>query len=446
MDNFNSLNGNETETTVNYNSQTVFQADPTVNYDYQSTNQTESNGSEEAYISYEEDKKNKKKYFASPMWKLVLALVVIFAVQLIFIIPESIIVGLISGIKRPTNDFMRFLIRINEKGIVNSFHSRYTLISLVLSDLAGLGFYKLITLKNEITAPEKKKIKFGYLVVMYFICFGFGGVGSIVGNLTDLLIMSPVYIVKVLGSLTGGLLSGSNNVVQSVIAADNSWAYIFIEILIVGIIVPIVEELIFRKMLINRLSKFGYAPAVLLSALAFAIFHGNFQQFFYALLLGIMFGYVYAYSGKIRYSVLLHMGYNLYAAAVFPFVMKFIPSQMIERLQFYTEKFESSMNFERYMNQIGFLIKKFPIGTLAIVATAIAYLVYLLFILIGIIMFIIFIKKGLNTRKSLFLGEKGIKGMAMLNYGTIIFLVFGTGFIIFNYGCKYVGGLLTLLK
>ena len=59
------------------------------------------------------------------------------------------------------------------------------------------------------------------------------------------------------------------------------------------IVGPIFEEWLFRKQLIDHTRKYGEKTAILLSGLAFGLFHMNLFQFFYAFLLGLMFGYVY---------------------------------------------------------------------------------------------------------------------------------------------------------
>lgn len=80
------------------------------------------------------------------------------------------------------------------------------------------------------------------------------------------------------------------------------------------LLAPIAEELFFRKVLIDRLRKYGDMPAILASAAIFGLSHGNFSQFFYAFLLGLVFGAVYCSTGRLRYSVGLHMGINFFGS------------------------------------------------------------------------------------------------------------------------------------
>lgn len=80
------------------------------------------------------------------------------------------------------------------------------------------------------------------------------------------------------------------------------------------LLAPIAEELFFRKVLINRLRKYGDLPAILVSAAIFGLSHGNFSQFFYAFLLGLVFGAVYCSTGRLRYGIGLHMGINFFGS------------------------------------------------------------------------------------------------------------------------------------
>ena len=73
---------------------------------------------------------------------------------------------------------------------------------------------------------------------------------------------------------------------------------------------PVAEELIFRKALIDGLSRYGEGAAVFASGLVFGLAHGNFSQCFYAFGLGLAFGYIYVKSGKIHLTILPHAALN----------------------------------------------------------------------------------------------------------------------------------------
>lgn len=93
-------------------------------------------------------------------------------------------------------------------------------------------------------------------------------------------------------------------------------------ILYAAIAAPIIEELIFRKILLNKLRRYGDVPAILITAFAFGLFHMNLAQFFYAMALGMIFAYVTIRTNTVRYSILLHIMINSIGTAVAPLAVK----------------------------------------------------------------------------------------------------------------------------
>lgn len=93
------------------------------------------------------------------------------------------------------------------------------------------------------------------------------------------------------------------------------------KLLVMVILAPVIEEYIFRKQLIDRMNIYGQKLAVVTSALLFGLFHGNFSQFFYAFALGLVFGYVYLKTGRLRYSVGLHMLINFLGGVAAPAIL-----------------------------------------------------------------------------------------------------------------------------
>jgi membrane protease YdiL (CAAX protease family) len=88
------------------------------------------------------------------------------------------------------------------------------------------------------------------------------------------------------------------------------------------IVAPFFEELIFRKILLDKLRRFGDIPAILFTGLAFGLFHMNLSQFFYAAVLGFIFAYVTIKTNTVIYSIILHMMINLISTIMIPFVVK----------------------------------------------------------------------------------------------------------------------------
>lgn len=87
---------------------------------------------------------------------------------------------------------------------------------------------------------------------------------------------------------------------------------------------PILEEFMFRKLFLDRLMVLGTRPAILISAVLFALPHLISQgpaQVFYTFVLGLSFAYVTVRTRKLWPAILLHSLSNLYCgiiAAVWP--------------------------------------------------------------------------------------------------------------------------------
>lgn len=125
------------------------------------------------------------------------------------------------------------------------------------------------------------------------------------------------FVLMYAGALTGrlvGLLFGKglNDVVDGMIGSVNPW----ISLLCAGIIGPVAEELFFRKAMIDRLSGFHPADAIVYSALLFGLVHGNLTQFLYAFPLGLLLGFVYYRTQNIGHTILLHVAVNLLGGIV----------------------------------------------------------------------------------------------------------------------------------
>ncbi|MCD8347338.1 MAG: CPBP family intramembrane metalloprotease [Lachnospiraceae bacterium] len=124
-----------------------------------------------------------------------------------------------------------------------------------------------------------------------------------------------IFLLRV-GSVVGDRVTG---VIQALIGISKeskldtllrSNDLLIVKILITAIAGPLIEELIYRKLLIDRIRCYGGKLAVVTSGLMFGLFHGNFSQFFYAFAVGILFAYIYLKTGKYRYSAALHILIN----------------------------------------------------------------------------------------------------------------------------------------
>lgn len=86
-----------------------------------------------------------------------------------------------------------------------------------------------------------------------------------------------------------------------------------IMLLIMGVVGPLSEEIVFRGIMLNGYKRSGNAfRAILFSALLFGLMHMNFNQAAYAVFLGIVMAVLVEATGSLWSSAVFHMTVNLH--------------------------------------------------------------------------------------------------------------------------------------
>ncbi len=92
---------------------------------------------------------------------------------------------------------------------------------------------------------------------------------------------------------------------------------IWLGILSYGILAPLGEEVVFRGVVYGQLKKVMKVPAaIVLSGLAFGLFHGNLVQAVYATVIGILLALVYELYGTLAAPMVFHSVANLFVYIV----------------------------------------------------------------------------------------------------------------------------------
>ena len=82
---------------------------------------------------------------------------------------------------------------------------------------------------------------------------------------------------------------------------------------------PVFEELAFRGVIFQGMRKSGrVAASIILSSLAFGLFHGNLTQFIYASLIGVFAALLMEAGGSIWLTMLYHLIFNFLGSVVQP--------------------------------------------------------------------------------------------------------------------------------
>ena len=122
-------------------------------------------------------------------------------------------------------------------------------------------------------------------------------------GITFILNLTVVFLSYLIELLRG---TGINNPLADTLNVSSPWISFFFLV----IVAPVMEEIIFRRILFNKLIVFGGKIYILFSALMFALFHGNIYQLGYAFVLGLIFAGLTCLTGTIRYSIILHVTIN----------------------------------------------------------------------------------------------------------------------------------------
>lgn len=200
-----------------------------------------------------------------------------------------------------------FALENADPALVSTYYSYRLVVNEILIALA-VAVGALVLIGSQRNVPTRTKVDPKFFFLMLCISFPIVAVGNMLGN-----------------TITSffNIFSGSEtlNPIAELLMEISPWQ----TALCAGILAPILEELFFRKLLIDRMRRHGDAAAIIVSALLFGLFHQNFSQFFYTFGLGLLLGYLYCRTGSYIAVTLYHMVFN-FIMGVLPAI--FLPDLM----------------------------------------------------------------------------------------------------------------------
>lgn len=254
----------------------------------------------------------------------------------------------------------------------------------------GIAFpvYLLISKNQKADPPEKHKMSVGQFILAFLMALGIAVAGAIIG----------IIVIGILMALFG--INTGTDFMEEGVVSDGALTLT----IIASFFAPIVEEMLFRKVLIDRIRKYGNTAAILLSGILFGLFHGNFTQFFFAAMLGMFFAFIYLRTGKIHYTILLHCCINFLASGV--------AGTLIRKVD---------LDPETLMNAILHLDTE---KLMPYVPLAIYMLFYYAAALAGFILLLVFRKRLTLPPSEIQLPKKARFTTACINLGFILFVAF----------------------
>lgn len=218
------------------------------------------------------------------------------------------------------------------------------------------------------------------------------------------------YALMYLSNLAGqfftniiGIIKGSpvDDAIADLVSELNPLTAFFVMVLLA----PALEEWIFRKLLVDRTIRYGEGTAIFLSGLMFGLFHGNLNQFVYTFLIGAFWAFIYVKTGRLRYTIYLHMALNFMGSIGSLFFLDAIST---------LEGGSSAMN--------GF---HFLLGMLLPLAIVIPYLIVVFGLVIsGIVLLVTNWKRFRLIPAELFIPKEKRFSVIFLNAGMILYVLF----------------------
>lgn len=184
------------------------------------------------------------------------------------------------------------------------------LISVIAIYCVAFPFFKLLINPLPSVKPFKSRMGFKDGLIGFCICVAAMMIGNYISNVI------LVWVETVLGATT-------ENPIASAISPSDP-AVVVVTVMFIVIAAPILEEIVFRKVLCAKLLPLGEGYAIVLSGAIFGLFHGNLYQFAYGFLLGAFFGFIYIKTGKLIYTVIYHMAINLMGSVIGPWIISMI--------------------------------------------------------------------------------------------------------------------------
>jgi membrane protease YdiL (CAAX protease family) len=201
---------------------------------------------------------------------------------------------------------LKVILHIVSPDKIFDFPRGWYLFSVSLANYAAGGLVLFLIIKNMpvVHKPVSQRADKNLLICSFFICIS----ALIVGNSLGQLLMSLISalegkpMINPVAEVLKGLSTGTIFAIMVVMA-------------------PVCEEFLFRRLLIDRIRTYGDKAAILVSAVIFGLCHGNFYQFFYAFGIGLVFGYIYTRTGRLRYTILFHMIINFLGSVAAIYVL-----------------------------------------------------------------------------------------------------------------------------
>lgn len=216
-----------------------------------------------------------------------------------------------------------FAVQLSASGIVRAVKPEWLydpdtvmLISMLPMYLVGMPALILLVWRLPGQKPERRRMTPGQFGLAAFMCF----------SVMYVLNFAGIILTTSIGLLRGEAVQNTIVDIASTVSPLTAFFYMVI-------CAPVMEELIFRKLIVDRTIRYGQGVAVAVSGLMFGLFHGNLNQFVYAFGLGAFLAFLYAKTGNLKITIGMHMLVNFFGSIVSLAVMNLIDLEGLMELE-----------------------------------------------------------------------------------------------------------------
>lgn len=240
---------------------------------------------------------------------------------------------------------------------------------LLAVPIFGMGFMELIDSLSHITHPDYANLlkyfqvtqSIGLFVIPPFILGWFFGGNSFnylkldktIGwgtiALTAVIMISAIPLINLMAHLNAQMSlpdflgpveewmketeQAAERLTETFLAADNL-ADLMVNILIIAVVPAIGEELLFRGVIQRLFSEWtrNHHAGIWISAIIFSAMHLQFFGFLPRTMLGVLFGYMFVWSGKMWIPIVAHFVNNAMAVTVYYFIQRKQLSEDVETI------------------------------------------------------------------------------------------------------------------
>ena len=235
-------------------------------------------------------------------------------------------------------------------------------------------FYKTQKINfSQTVFYRQKKMTLEYFAVFAIILFGCQFIFTQSANLFE-------FFLNQIGLSTKGAIEAATS-------GDDS----FMLVIYAAFVGPFVEELLIRGGVVYRLKNYGKIFSILISAIAFGLFHMNLIQGVFAFFVGILFAYIaleYSFLWAVFFHILNNFGFSLLVESGLPALLGIELADTVTNMLLVITSCMSLIFLGLYRKEIMAYMKasRTPKGTYPVVFTTMVVWIYIVIcLLVGLL-------------------------------------------------------------